>query len=129
MKFFKSIIGYFLAGFTVTMFWGKFTLSFGLLGGWLAAFFLVGPMWYINHHHNFVSNKKDAVFIDMGLAIAVCNLTVGLADKKLSYQINSIYTALPTLIFLGLGAVCGVVAALYAEKQIYKLKTKDKINE
>jgi len=58
MTFIKSLICYFLAGLAVILFWGKLVNIFGVIGGWLAGFSLVGPLWYFLHYKNFVANKK-----------------------------------------------------------------------
>lgn len=129
MNFIKSVLGYFLAGFIINMLWSKFTNNFGISGGWIAALVLVGPTWYINHHRNFVSNRKNAVFIDMGLAVAIANVTLGLIAKNKFGLINSIEKSIPTLISLTLGAIFGVVLAIIFENKVmYKPMKKEKNN-
>lgn len=103
VKIIKSIIGYFLAGFIVTFFWGYFIDLFGIYGSWPAALILVGTSWYINHYLNLASYNPKGVFIDMGLAIAVTNIVVSSFDDSFLNLFNST----PTLFFLGIGAIAG----------------------
>jgi hypothetical protein len=109
MPFFRSVLGFVIAGITPTIFWGAFTNNFGGLGGWLAAFFLIGTLWYVNHHLGLIENKTEAGFIDMGLGIAICGTTNGVLTNGPMELINS----LPTLILVSIGgAIGGITAAL-----------------
>lgn len=125
MNFIKSLIGYFVAGLIVMLFWSKLVDLFGIVGGWIAGFTLVGPLWYVLHYKNFVANKNGNVFIDMALAIAVGTVTTSILNTKSDLSI-SILQSLPTLIILGLGAIFGIIFSVYFEnKVIYKYRKRD----
>ena len=125
MTFIKSLICYFLAGLAVILFWGTLVNIFGVFGGWVAGFSLVGPLWYFLHYKNFVANKNGTVFIDMALAIAVGTVTTSVINTKTNL-VSSILDSLPTFIILSLGAVFGIIFSIFIEnKVIYKYRKKD----
>ena len=124
MNFIKSLIGYFFAGLIIILFWGKLVNIFGVIGGWLAGFSLVGPLWYFLHYKNFVANKNGTVFIDMALAIAVGTVTTSVINTKTNLA-SSVLHSLPTFIILSLGAVFGIIFSIFIEnKVIYKYRKK-----
>jgi hypothetical protein len=114
VKFLKSTFGYFLASIIINGCWGFFTNKFGILGGYAAAFFLTGSMWYINHYKGLISHDEDSAFIDMGLGVAVCLVTKGYVLNGVSAVISS----MPTFVCVGVGAVFGGLAAILIEKSI-----------
>ena len=124
MNFIKSFIGYLLAGLVVILFWGKLVNIFGIIGGWIAGFSLVGPLWYFLHYKNFVSNKNGTVFIDMALAIAVGTVTLSVVKTKTNL-VGAILQSLPTFFILILGAALGIIFSIYFEnKVIFKFRKK-----
>ena len=44
MRFFKSTLGFMLAGMLVMSIWGEFTIGDANLGGWLAGLIIIGTM-------------------------------------------------------------------------------------
>lgn len=118
MKFLKSTFGYFLAAVIINTFWGFFTNKLGLLGGYFAAFFLTGSMWYVNHYLGLIKHDEDSAFIDMGLGIAICLVTKGYIFNG----INSLISSMPTFICIAVGAAFGGYAAVVIEKNIMKKK-------
>lgn len=116
MKFIKSTFGYFLAAIIINACWGLFTNKFGILGGYLAAFFLTGSMWYINHYLCLIKHEDDSAFVDMGLGIAICLFTKG----YILNGINSIMSSIPTLICIAIGAMAGGYVAVVIEKSMIK---------
>lgn len=122
MKFLKSTFGYFLAAVIINGCWGFFINRFGVLGGYFAALFLTGSMWYINHHVGLINHDKDSAFIDMGLGVAVCLVVKG-------YMINggdSIISSIPTFVYVVIGAVLGGYVAVVIEKNLIEKKLKRK---
>ena len=115
MKFIKSLFGYFITALLVTGLWGVFVKKLGVRGCYLAALFLVGPCWYINHYKNFILHKNDDIFIDMALSIAIAAMVksiLKIENFSLSYFIES----LPTFYYLGLGAIMGVIFSYFIKK-------------
>lgn len=122
MKFFRSFIGYGIAGMIVMSVWSQLG-AYGIFGGFLAAIIIIGPMWYMNHYINLTGNEDDAAFVDMGLAIAVCGI---MRDTFLQGG-NALVSSLPTILLVNVGAVLGGITAAYIEKDM--AKKKEFINE
>ena len=115
MSFFRSILGFVIAGITPTTFWSVFTNNFGVFGGWLAAFFIIGTLWYVNHHLGLIENKMGAGFVDMGLGIAICGTTNGVLTNGTCELINSF----PTLALVSIGGAIGGITAALIKKNEY----------
>lgn len=133
MRFLKSTLGYFLASIIINGGWGFFVDKFGLMGGYLAAFFLTGFMWYINHYLGLIKHDKDSAFIDMGLGVGICLVTKGYIVNGLS----SISSSIPTFVYVAIGAMLGGYVAVVIEKNIiekissvkgYKKESVKKLN-
>ncbi|MDS0528404.1 hypothetical protein NNC19_22195 [Clostridium sp. SHJSY1] len=112
MKFLKSTLGYFLAAVIINASWGIFIDKFGIWGGYFAALFLTGSMWYINHYLALIKHDEDSAFIDMGLGIAICLVVKG----YLINGIDSVISSIPTLACITIGAILGGYAAVAVEK-------------
>lgn len=117
MKFFKAVLGYFLAGIVIVVFWSKIVDIFGIVGGWVSALVLIGPLWYINHYKSLILHDDEEVFIDMGLAIATTTVVISILKVKKN-MIFSIYESFPTLFFLAIGAILGVIFSIFLENKI-----------
>ena len=67
-----TVVGGFIFPFVIRMIWGKMVDNWGAIGGWMAAAFIVGTVWAINHGipKPMISQGGD-VWIDMALAAAV----------------------------------------------------------
>lgn len=64
-----TIVGGFMFPFLISMMWGKLVEAFGPIGGWMAAAFIVGTMWALNHGLGMVYQSGTA-WIDMAWAAA-----------------------------------------------------------
>lgn len=118
MRFTRGVIGYCIAGMIVMSVWGPLSNNYGILGGFVAAFIIIGPMWYMNHHVGLIEHEDDSAFVDMGLGIAVC----GSMRDFFILGSGAFVDSLPTLGLVAIGAVAGGVAAAYIEKDIAKKK-------
>lgn len=49
--------------------WGKLVDEFGTAGGFMAALFIVGTVWALNHHVGLIHQSGE--WVDMGLAAGV----------------------------------------------------------
>ncbi len=106
----QSSLAYFLAGFFVPFFWPYLMRPFGLLTGFIASAFIIGPIWYLSHYRGLIFQKKGSVTVDMGAGIG---MAVFVRDS-LSHGILSGLSSLPTLFYMALGAVlAGLVAAYF----------------
>lgn len=84
-----TIAGGFMFPFVVRMIWGKMVESWGPAGGWMAATFIVGTIWCINHGISTpMITQSGTAWVDMGLAAGVgvwvaSVLTGGSAKKSI----------------------------------------------
>lgn len=110
MKFFRNVLGYMIAGMIVMSVWGPFVQveSFGIIGGWLAAFAIIGPMWFMNHFLGLIYHSEGSSFVDMGLGIALVGI---FRDVFLFDGVATFMAAVPTMLLVALGASLGGFAA------------------
>lgn len=97
-----TFAGGFLFPFTIRMIWGKMIDSWGPIGGWMAATFIVGTVWTINHGISSPMIFQSGVsWVDMGLAagIGVYAASAAMGGKIRKSLVNV------------LGAVTGGIAA------------------
>lgn len=96
----STIIGAFIFPFLIRMIWGRLVDEFGAIGGWIAAGFLVGTTWTLNHGLNMI-HQSGGAWIDMAYAasigIIVCTKIQG----------GSIRKSLPTFTGVLVGGVLG----------------------
>lgn len=74
-----TVAGGFLFPFLIRLMWGKLVDNFGPFGGWMAALFIVGTTWAINHGTGMITQGVDAAWIDMGFAAGVGLLVASVA--------------------------------------------------
>ncbi|WP_300382129.1 hypothetical protein [Clostridium sp.] len=65
-----TMIGGFLFPFLIRMYWGPLVDKFGPAGGFMAAAFLVGTTWTINHGIGMIT-QSGPVWVDMGFAAGI----------------------------------------------------------
>lgn len=116
MKFFRSFLGYMIAGMLVMAVWNGLSAAGGIFGGYLAAIILIGPLWFMNHYLNLVDNKDTAAFVDMGLAIGVC----GIFRDTFMQGTEALTGSLPTIGIAILGAIVAGLVAAAVEKDMAK---------
>jgi len=111
MKYVSTFIGAMIVGTLVFGIWPVMWKSYGIMGGWTAAFIIVGLCWFMNHWLGIFSNPDRTVWVDQGLAIAAA----GIAWAMVRFGANFV-DCLPTLILVAVGGAIGGVAA-YLVKQ------------
>jgi hypothetical protein len=105
-----TIVGAAIFPFLIQMLWGKLVANFGPIGGWMAAGFIVGTTWTLNHAMGLITQSGTA-WIDMGLAAGVGLLTAStLGGGKFSKAVPNIVAAL-----LG-GIVGGLLLSFFLPK-------------
>ncbi len=106
MKFIRGVLGYMIAGMIVMSVWGPFASleSLGIIGGWLAAFAIIGPMWFMNHFLGLIHHEEGSSFVDMGLGIALVGI---FRDVFLTADFATFVAAVPTMLLVSLGAALG----------------------
>ncbi len=115
MKMIRSIIGYAIAPIYVFTVWGAFVNDLGVIGGWIAGFAIIGPLWFIMHYSNIIPQSTKAAFVDIGLAIGVGGIAQGVFS---GLGVQGLIEALPTILILSLGAIVGGYAASTVSKSI-----------
>lgn len=116
MKFLRSTIGYMIAGMIVMSVWGAFAEAYGIIGGFFAAFIIIGPMWYMNHYLGLIKHDADSAFVDMGLGIAIC----GFFRDAFMKGFGTIADSLPTILLIIVGATIGGLVAAKIEEDMEK---------
>ncbi|HEL1613201.1 Lin0368 family putative glycerol transporter subunit [Streptococcus suis] len=116
MKFLRSTIGYMIAGMIVMSVWGAFAEAYGIIGGFFAAFIIIGPMWYMNHYLGLIKHDADSAFVDMGLGIAIC----GIFRDAFMKGFGTIADSLPTILLIIVGATIGGLVAAKIEEDMEK---------
>lgn len=123
MKFLRGLIGYCVAGMIVMSVWGKFTEMYGIVGGWFAAFIIIGGMWFLNHYVGLIKHEDDSAFVDMAFGIAIC----GTMRDTFMKGTDALVSSLPTLLFVAIGAViAGIVSALIEKDMNRDLAENDR---
>jgi len=69
-KIIATMAGGFIFPFLIRLLWGKLVDNFGPIGGWLAAGFIVGTTWTLNHGVGLIY-QSGAAWIDMAWAAFV----------------------------------------------------------
>ena len=111
MKYVSMFIGAMIVGALVFGIWPEMWKTYGIMGGWTAAFIIVGLCWFMNHWLGIFSNPERTIWIDQGLAIAAAGVAWAMVRFGASFT-----DCLPTLCLVAVGGCIGVVAA-YLVKQ------------
>src|SRR5690242_12074944 len=98
--------------------WGPLSSNYGIMGGFLAAFIIIGPMWYMNHYVGLIEHDEDSAFVDMGLGIAIC----GTMRDVFMKGAHTLADSLPTLLLVAVGATLAGVVSAFIEKDMVKKK-------
>lgn len=65
-----TLVGAFTFPFMIQMAWGRMVKEWGAAGGFVAALFIVGTTWALNHGFGLMHQSGNA-WVDMGLAAGV----------------------------------------------------------
>jgi len=109
-----TMVGGAIAGVFVFNIWGILagTEALGDAGGWLGGLLIVGFIWTVNHYVGAIYNPEGAVSIDMAVAIAVAGTMQGVFGGA------PISAALPTLLWVAVGATLGGIFAAVVQNAI-----------
>lgn len=89
-----TIVGGFAFPFLIRLMWGKLVENFGTFGGWMAALFIVGTMWTMNHGAGLIYQTGTA-WVDMGLAAGIGLLVASVyGGAKFSKAVPNILAAI-----------------------------------
>ncbi|PIE04473.1 MAG: hypothetical protein CSA76_04040 [Spirochaetales bacterium] len=96
-----TVAGGFVFGFIISKLWVPLVENVGILGGFVAAGFIVGGMWTVNHGAGFVVQGVEAPWVDQAWSafwgLFVSSLYLGGKFKK----------AVPSLIYSIIGGTLG----------------------
>jgi len=95
-----TFVGGFIFPFLIRMIWGKLVENFGAIGGWLAASFIVGTTWALNHGVGMIHQSGEA-WIDMAWAAGVGVLAASV------YSGDKLKKAVPMLVCALIGGTIG----------------------
>jgi hypothetical protein len=96
-----TVAGGFIFPFLIRLMWGKLVDSFGAFGGWMAAAFIVGTTWALNHGLGMITQGTDAAWIDMAFAAGIGLLVASVVRG------GSFAKAVPNLAAAVVGGVLG----------------------
>ncbi|MBO1306839.1 hypothetical protein JZO70_11740 [Enterococcus sp. 669A] len=65
-----TLVGAFIFPFILRLSWDRLIEHFGPFGGWMAAAFLVGTMWTLNHGVGLI-HQSGGAWIDQGFAAGI----------------------------------------------------------
>ncbi|TDT50347.1 Lin0368 family putative glycerol transporter subunit [Fonticella tunisiensis] len=95
-----TFVGAFIFPFLIRLLWGKMVENWGAIGGWMAAGFIVGTTWLLNHGIGMI-NQSGKAWIDMAWAAGT-----GLIAASV-YSGDKFKKAIPTI-------ACAVVGGVFA---------------
>ncbi len=103
-----TLAGAFIFPFFICMAWGRLVDDFGPAGGWLAAGFIVGTCWALNHGVGLIYQSGPA-WIDMAWAAGIGILVNGLVSGA------NFGKTFPSIINAILGGILGgfILACLF----------------
>jgi len=128
-----SIFGAFCVTFAVLICWPKLVKDFGPIGGFLAAAFIIGTCWIINHKlpgFGFMTGLANcpeghmmqfglihqglrgaAPWVDMGFAIGIGFVTFDLFKAKKGSRVALVKEAFPRWLAIVAGGIAGGILA------------------
>lgn len=66
-----TVVGSALFPLVIRLGWGKLVDEFGAIGGWMAAAFIVGTIWALNHGLATPMITQTGAWVDQGLAAGI----------------------------------------------------------
>lgn len=90
-----TMCGAFIFSFLIRFIWGRMVEKWGALGGWMAALFLVGSVWGMNHglKHPLIY-QSGPVWIDMAWVAGIGVFTASvISGGKVAKALSNILAA------------------------------------
>lgn len=123
MAILRTAIGGTIAGLFAGGVWGAFAAEqYGIIGGWFAAFVIIGLMWFMNHYVGLIHNTPEAAFVDMATAIG----TTCIVRDLFINGVGELPASIPTFVLLAIGGCIGGALASITEKSMAKEKEESK---
>jgi len=95
-KYLSTFCGAAICGGFAFSIWPEMWKTYGLLGGFCAAFFVISLMWYMNHYNGVIYNPEGKVWLDQGWCIGAAGITWGVV--RFRGDISAVLSAMPTLL-------------------------------
>lgn len=125
MKVLRAVVGYCIAGMLVMSIWDTLLAPYGVIGGFISAIIIIGPMWYLNHYKGLIYDAPGSGFVDIGLGIGMAGVSRDFFMNNMDWGL--MVDTIPTLALVILGAVIGGLLAASIEKNM--LLDQDEIEE
>lgn len=103
-----TVIGSAIFPFFIRLIWGNLVEDFGPIGGWLAAAFIVGTVWSLNHGLDTPMIHQTGAWVDMAVAAGVGVYTAEIIRNK---NIEGSYSRVIAAI-IG-GVLAGLILSLF----------------
>lgn len=97
-----TFAGAFIFPFMIRLVWGKLVEDFGPIGGWMAAAFIVGLCWTLNHGVGAIHQMEGGAWVDMALAASA-----GLWAATVAVDKADVGKSIPTVMCAILGGTLG----------------------
>ncbi|WFD09998.1 Lin0368 family putative glycerol transporter subunit [Tepidibacter hydrothermalis] len=97
-----TFAGAFIFPFMIRLVWGKLVEDFGPAGGWMAAAFIVGLCWTLNHGVGAIHQMEGGAWIDMAWAAGI-----GLWAATVVVDKADVGKSIPTIVFSLIGGTLG----------------------
>jgi uncharacterized membrane protein (UPF0136 family) len=96
-----TVVGAAIFPFLIRLLWGKLVDNFGTFGGWMAAAFIVGTTWALNHGTGMITQSAGGAWVDMAFAASAGLLVASVVRG------GSFAKAVPNLVAALVGGVLG----------------------
>ncbi len=130
----KRHLGTFIGGMTAGALsfgvWPEMWKSYGIMGGFLTAVFVIGITWFMNHWVGVIENPEGSLWVDQGLPIFGAGVSWGIVrfwpvDGGVDYFFGALVKIWPTLVCCLIGGALGGIAAHYVKQVAPGWQTKE----
>ncbi|MEJ8552701.1 Lin0368 family putative glycerol transporter subunit [Tepidibacter sp. Z1-5] len=97
-----TFVGAFIFPFMIRLVWGNLVEDFGPIGGWMAAAFIVGLCWTLNHGVGAIHQMDGGAWIDMAWAAGI-----GLWAAAIVADKADVGKSIPTMVCSLIGGTLG----------------------
>lgn len=121
----KRHLGTFIGGMTAGALsfgvWPEMWKSYGIMGGFLTAVFVIGITWFMNHWIGVIENPDGKLWVDQGLPIFGAGVAWGVVrfwpvDGGLDYALGALAKVWPTLVCCLIGGALAGLAAHFVKQ-------------
>jgi len=95
-KYLSTFCGAAICGGFAFSIWPEMWKTYGLLGGFLSAFFVISLMWYMNHCNGTIYNPTGKMWLDQGWCIGAAGLAWSIV--RFRGDLSAIVHSIPTFV-------------------------------